>query len=328
MRAKYGILKMLILILPLVGSISEACPKILGGLSTKYLEDGATLCSVQERYKKSLASIKAKGIPVPQRTANLMAPRFINLPDWESKRTADPESASTIYSPAPDTWLKWEKGARMMWYAAQLNMMSDRVAPLFDTFILSVHLSTLSGLTTLAGAYRQADEVGLALAHSTSLNDQQFAGVSSINYRSFLDPNRNIVKFTSTSCIEERDQEFKKLYTQQAKAGVYYYSNQWPSIDPSQAARDSQGRAMHCGFYEYPSVAEVPAQLEAWLNFINVNLNGWNAGRTDMDPILLAARAERWFVAIHPFVKGNGRMGRLMMDYILTSLGLPAPILK
>ena len=43
-----------------------------------------------------------------------MAPRFINMPDWMGKRTADADSATKIYAPAPTTWTQWENGASVV----------------------------------------------------------------------------------------------------------------------------------------------------------------------------------------------------------------------
>jgi hypothetical protein len=56
----------------------------------------------------------------------------------------------------------------------------------------------------------------------------------------------------------------------------------------------------------------------------------------DEDPIRYSAskpndpgaRLQQWIISVHPFQNGNGRTSRLLMDRILMSLGLPAPVLK
>ena len=44
--------------------------------------------------------------------------------------------------------------------------------------------------------------------------------------------------------------------------------------------------------------------------------------RTDIDPIIQVAVMHAQFEMIHPFVDGNGRMGRLLISLFLTEKGL------
>jgi hypothetical protein len=46
------------------------------------------------------------------------------------------------------------------------------------------------------------------------------------------------------------------------------------------------------------------------------------------DPVEVAARAQRRFISIHPFLDGNGRTSRLLMDYILERAKLPPALLR
>lgn len=46
-----------------------------------------------------------------------------------------------------------------------------------------------------------------------------------------------------------------------------------------------------------------------------------------MHPVLLAARAHHRFVWIHPFIDGNGRTGRLLMNMLLMQGGFPPAII-
>ena len=43
----------------------------------------------------------------------------------------------------------------------------------------------------------------------------------------------------------------------------------------------------------------------------------WFNGKTKLDPILKAAIAHLWFVTIHPFDDGNGRIARALTDLLL-----------
>ena len=61
--------------------------------------------------------------------------------------------------------------------------------------------------------------------------------------------------------------------------------------------------------YEAPAASRVPAEMQAFLNWCN-------AGQA-LDPVLKAAIAHLWFVTIHPFEDGNGRMARAIGDLML-----------
>jgi Fic family protein len=47
-----------------------------------------------------------------------------------------------------------------------------------------------------------------------------------------------------------------------------------------------------------------------------------------MDPVELAARMHYKFESIHPFGDGNGRVGRLIINYILWHSGYPVLIME
>jgi len=51
------------------------------------------------------------------------------------------------------------------------------------------------------------------------------------------------------------------------------------------------------------------------------------AALNSMDPTALAATAQRRLVSIHPFLDGNGRVSRLVMDDALQRGGLPPALL-
>nr|WP_303312798.1 Fic family protein [Hymenobacter sp. BT730] len=62
--------------------------------------------------------------------------------------------------------------------------------------------------------------------------------------------------------------------------------------------------------YEAPPADVLPAQIQQFLAWFNAPL--------DLDPVLKAAVAHFWFVTIHPFDDGNGRMARAIADLQLT----------
>jgi hypothetical protein len=69
----------------------------------------------------------------------------------------------------------------------------------------------------------------------------------------------------------------------------------------------------------------VPAAIPA-------DLGDWSAAtqqpdRADIHPILRAAIHHAWFERIHPFVDGNGRVGRLVLNFMLLQRGYPPAII-
>jgi Fic family protein len=54
----------------------------------------------------------------------------------------------------------------------------------------------------------------------------------------------------------------------------------------------------------------------------------WIENETKMHPVELAAEAHYRFVTIHPFIDGNGRTGRLLMNMILMMKGYPSAIIR
>ncbi len=61
--------------------------------------------------------------------------------------------------------------------------------------------------------------------------------------------------------------------------------------------------------YEAPPAARIPAEMERFL--------AWFAAPGHTDPLLTAGLAHLWFVTIHPFDDGNGRIARAISDLAL-----------
>jgi Fic family protein len=61
--------------------------------------------------------------------------------------------------------------------------------------------------------------------------------------------------------------------------------------------------------YEAPPAARVPKDMDRFL--------GWFEAPGNTDPLLIAGLAHLWFVTIHPFDDGNGRIARAIADMAL-----------
>ena len=61
--------------------------------------------------------------------------------------------------------------------------------------------------------------------------------------------------------------------------------------------------------FEAPEASRIPDEMRRFLD--------WFEATTDCDPLQKAAMAHLWFVTIHPFQDGNGRIGRAIADMLL-----------
>jgi Fic family protein len=69
-----------------------------------------------------------------------------------------------------------------------------------------------------------------------------------------------------------------------------------------------------------PPAREVPALMDEWL--------AWLAGEgRAYEPVARAAIAHHGFLAVHPFLDGNGRTGRLLLNLLLMRDGYPPALL-
>ena len=71
----------------------------------------------------------------------------------------------------------------------------------------------------------------------------------------------------------------------------------------------------------YASPEETPAEMHGLMNWYNEN-------KDILHPVQLAAEFHYKFVCIHPFDDGNGRVSRLLMNYILYKNEYPPVIIK
>jgi len=75
---------------------------------------------------------------------------------------------------------------------------------------------------------------------------------------------------------------------------------------------DPERRTVH---FEAPRADRVPAEMAAFLQWLDATWRTPEKG--GVDSVLRAGIAHLWFVTIHPFDDGNGRIGRAIMDMAL-----------
>jgi len=93
-------------------------------------------------------------------------------------------------------------------------------------------------------------------------------------------------------------------------------------IDPDNAGRYRQVPVIVGRDCLPPEAPEVPGKMEAFASW----LNSPEAGT--LHPVERAVRAHNQLLVIHPFIDGNGRTARLLMNLILIKEGFPPAVIQ
>jgi Fic/DOC family len=82
------------------------------------------------------------------------------------------------------------------------------------------------------------------------------------------------------------------------------------------------------GFHIAPSFEEVPQLLATLVADLNARIAGIGHYSDDVDAVDAMGELFQRFEAIHPFVDGNGRTGRILVNYIATAYQLPIVVFR
>ena len=126
------------------------------------------------------------------------------------------------------------------------------------------------------------------------------------------------------------------------------YDSMWTLIDPSYPIREADICNLHRLFYAGvdeahagvyrdqrvfisgsrftpPPSEKIPGQMRAFVDWLA-------SAAEELHPVVYAAEAHKRFVFIHPFIDGNGRVSRLLMNLCLLrkgyTLAIVPPILR
>jgi Fic family protein len=95
------------------------------------------------------------------------------------------------------------------------------------------------------------------------------------------------------------------------RSGMYkIITGDWrdDSTGPMQVVSGAMGREkVH---FEAPAASRLPEEIERFLDWLNQE--------NEIDLVLKAGIAHLWFVTLHPFEDGNGRITRALTDMVLT----------
>lgn len=287
-----------------------ACPELL--------RRNPDLCDISDRYESAKIQLKELGIQEPDRMADVLAPRFINFPTWQREKDKFQFSPWHVYSPAPSTWQGWENGNALLEKSIEINLQNESIRPLSLEVVKAFHKSALKDLNELAGGFRKNGEHGVVISKKWALNRQQREQIlKGAGYFSLTQKDQPLISWTAAVCNEHITEEIKRTH-------MFRYFGYL--IPETQFFVDEAGVERQCGFMNYPPHEDVPAEMANWASSVNLQLQSW-AETGSPSLVEIAAHAQRKMIAIHPFRDGNGRTSRFVMDYILMSMNLPAPIL-
>ena len=118
----------------------------------------------------------------------------------------------------------------------------------------------------------------------------------------FLDSSSNHESLTKERLFGWHNVLFPSGYSGLYKIDVAMYRKEEISVVSQKNAKEK----VH---YTAPPPNAVPKEMETFLHFINTNKD---------DPYIKASIAHLWFLTIHPFDDGNGRIARAITNYILS----------
>jgi Fic family protein len=170
------------------------------------------------------------------------------------------------------------------------------------------HSNAIEGNRLSIGETRQVVELGLTLT-GQSLKDQAEAK----NLAAALDYLEDLASHNDKGITES---DIRQIHAFVLKG-----------IDDENAGRYRQVPVEISGSDYKPTGPEsVPAEMEQFGNWLSANsVPGDSYACTE--GIVTAVAAHAWFVMIHPFIDGNGRVARLLMNLILMRHGFPIAII-
>lgn len=137
--------------------------------------------------------------------------------------------------------------------------------------------------------------------HGASLKDTMAAVDLNEAYDYMMDLASKRQPLTTTTIRDLNRLVMLKNTDERSQAGAYRVINVWPN-----------------GQEDHPYIAPtvIPFEIQELIDWSNKAVN-------ELHPVQYAADLHQKFVSIHPFVDGNGRTARLLMNFALSEAGYP-----
>ena len=171
------------------------------------------------------------------------------------------------------------------------------------------HSNAIEGNLLDIGETRQVVELGLTIT-GKPLKDQAEAR----NLSDALDLLEELAKDASQPITEADIRQIHLLVLQGIDDGAGTYRSVPVEISGS-------------GFPP-PGPESVAAQMQEFANWFKDASVPSEETFAGVDGLVVAAVAHTWFVSIHPFIDGNGRVARLLMNLVLMRHGFPIAIIS
>ena len=229
-----------------------------------------------------------------------------------------------IYLWQQPTWAKFQwDNERLITLLSEVRNLEGRIIGLMEGVGFNVQNATSLDVmvedvlrsSEIEGELLNADRVRSSIARHLGLNteglpepDHYTEGVVQV----MLDAVRN----SNEALTHERLFNWHAALFPTGRSGMYPITVAAYRVgaEPMQVVSGAMGKEkVH---YEAPASEVVPAMMDELLKWINEEQS--------IDPILKAGIAHLWFVAIHPFDDGNGRITRTITDLLLAKAdGMP-----
>lgn len=229
-----------------------------------------------------------------------------------------------IYLWQQPTWAKFQwDNERLITLLSEVRNLEGRIIGLMEGVGFNVQNATSLDVmvedvlrsSEIEGELLNADKVRSSIARHLGLNteglpepDHYTEGIVQV----MLDAVRN----SNEALTHERLFNWHAALFPTGRSGMYPITVAAYRVgaEPMQVVSGAMGKEkVH---YEAPASEVVPAMMDELLKWINEEQS--------IDPILKAGIAHLWFVAIHPFDDGNGRITRTITDLLLAKAdGMP-----
>lgn len=314
--------------LGLAATARAECPLPLRDLRSDSLPANVkSLCELHARYEKAYAQVARVSSPESAwRLGNALAPRLIELHTWRAALGDGFSDPWWVYRPAPLTWERYQAAATIVQNRAREAVRAGKIAPFSRDKLQALHRIALQGLFSSAGSFRRGNmDVLLQVNRRFSLTRDEVRQLREIEYR--YRSGERLVTWTPVACIENLPPEALERLKKKISGGGQYSKTTYTPVGLEEYFAGDDGQLRQCGYYGYAKGGKVGGLVDDFLVDLNREIERINFGSSGVDPLVLASHAQRRYVTIHPHDDGNGRMSRFIMDEILLSLGLPAPIL-
>lgn len=205
--------------------------------------------------------------------------------DWEALQPLSPENEQRL----------WKK-LRLEWNYHS-NHIEGNTLTYGETELLLLHDQTHGNHTLREYEEMKAHDVGIAHLLTLAKDKSRLIGESDIR-----DLNKLILKEPFWKPAQTAD---GKASRKQIIPGDY-------KISPNNVLT-ATGE-----MFEFAPPTEVPARMERLVKWLDASLS-----EAALHPVIIAAKLHHDFVLIHPFDDGNGRVARMLVNYLFLRLGYP-----